>query len=254
VIPVFVLSDFGLRDTYTGQMKASFLSRCREASFIDLTNSIAPGDIAAAAFHLMVSSPWLPQGAGVLAVVDPGVGTSRRAVLCRRRGVLYCGPDNGLLGWIGAEEAWELPAAPQTASSTFHGRDVFAAWLARALSEPAILKSLDRIDPSSLKALEKPAAEDLGNGLRTRVASVDSYGNCILWIPPACMDGRTPVAAEGPNGRFPLTPGTTYEGNGLLLLAGSSGLLELAVAGGSAAELTGALPGDEIIVSTERSN
>jgi S-adenosylmethionine hydrolase len=83
---VFVLSDFGCRDTYAGQMKAALIREMGDAShvsIIDLTNSIPPGDIQNGAFNLMVSVPNLPAGSGVLAVVDPGVGTSRRVLLAK---------------------------------------------------------------------------------------------------------------------------------------------------------------------------
>jgi len=251
VTTVFVLTDFGLSDTYCGQMKAAFLSVLPDTAFVDLTASVRPGDIAGGAFHLMVSSPWIPAGAGVLAVVDPGVGTARRGLLCRRSGVLYSGPDNGLLGWVGAGEFRELPAPPAGSSATFHGRDVFAPWLARAMKDPAVVSSLPQVDPATIEVLDRPAPSREGRFLSAVVASVDSFGNCILWLSRSHLEGVRPISAATPAGVFPVDTARAYDRPGLLLLPGGSGLLELAVAGGSAADLTGLGPGDGITLELE---
>jgi S-adenosylmethionine hydrolase len=250
---VFVLTDFGLTGTYCGQMKASLLAHLRDAAFVDLSNTIPPGDVASGAFHLRVAAPWIPAGSGVLAVVDPGVGTSRRAVLVRSAGSLFCGPDNGLLGWIDAAEAWLLPDPPAGASPTFHGRDLFAPELARALADPDRISSrLARTEASSLTRLRMPEPVDYGASIRTSVACIDSFGNCILWLSAADLGGRLPVSAETGRGRMTIRPGRTYDAEGLLLLEGSSGHLELAVPGGSASGITGLSAGDDVLLYLEK--
>lgn len=249
---VFVLSDFGTRDTYSGQMKAALIrDLCGEVCIVDLSEGVPPGDIRAGAFDLMVSMPALPPGCGVLAVVDPGVGTSRRIVLADCSGRTVACPDNGLLSWVDVDGAWELPA-PEKSSSTFQGRDCLAPALARALLDGSWKETLPPVDPSTLVRMPRgrPTA---GEGfLDVPVAHVDGFGNCILWLTWDDLDGRRPLSIRNPRGSsFNLSPAETYgpARPGLLLLEGSCGLLEIALSGGSAAFFTGLAEGDTVIMS-----
>jgi S-adenosylmethionine hydrolase len=94
---VALLSDFGTRDGYVGAMKGVLLSRCAGARIVDVTHEIPPGDVTAGAFALAQAAEWFPPGSVFLCVVDPGVGSQRRAIACAIGPRLYVAPDNGLL-------------------------------------------------------------------------------------------------------------------------------------------------------------
>jgi hypothetical protein len=238
---VFVLSDFGCRDTYSGQMKAALLAELGPACLVDLTPGVPPGDIRAGAFHLMVSIPHLAPGTGVLAVVDPGVGTSRRLILADSGGVLIAAPDNGLLGWVRLDSVREIPSG-HPESMTFHGRDVIAPALGRALREPGWAASLPAVDPSTVVVLPQGGHRLSDDRMETSVAHVDVFGNCILWLRRGDLGGRIPSEVINTRGSsFLVRSADTYgpAGPGLLLIEGSSGMMELALSGGSAAYLAG---------------
>lgn len=224
---VFVLSDFGCRDTYCGQMKAALLKGLDGAvNIIDLSNAIPPGDIRSGAFNLMVSMPGLPSGSGILAVVDPGVGTSRRALAAYCEGRMVVCPDNGLLSWVELDRVYELPETDTKRGSTFHGRDFFAPALARALADPAWVGSLAGVDPRDIVRLQAGSPNCSGGNVEVPVAHVDCFGNCILWLRWSDLGGREPIALRNPRGSsFTLRSTDTYgpARPGLLLLEGAAG-------------------------------
>src|SRR6266508_3253908 len=125
-------SDFGHEDWLVGVVHGVLRGLCPEAPVVDLAHAIPPGNIQRAAFVLEAAAPDFPAGTVHLAVVDPGVGTTRRALAARARGQLFVGPDNGILEWALSDpeaevrsltdETWFRPPV----SRTFHGRDVFA--------------------------------------------------------------------------------------------------------------------------------
>ncbi len=130
---IALLTDFGLQDTYVGVMKGVMLDICPEARLIDLTHAIRPQDVRQAALALLDSYRYLPRRTVFLVVVDPGVGSTRRAIAVDAGPYWFVGPDNGVLSYalreIGEWEAFELTNdrywLPDS-SNTFHGRDIFA--------------------------------------------------------------------------------------------------------------------------------
>jgi len=165
--------------------------------------------------------------------------------------VIAC-PDNGLLSWVGTERAFALPMPGQPCSQTFHGRDIFAPALARALSDGAWMETLEPVDPDTLVRFPKGSASVRGGVLDVPIARVDGFGNCILWLTWEDLGGREPVALRNPRGSsFTLRPADTYgpARPGLLLLEGSCGLLEVALSGGSASFFTGLAEGDTVALS-----
>jgi hypothetical protein len=98
--PIFFLTDFGLTDTYVGIVKAVILGIAPAAQIVDLTHDVPPQDVRAGAFALLTAAPYLPADAIVLAIVDPGVGTTRRPIAVQAGGRTFFGPDNGLLSWV----------------------------------------------------------------------------------------------------------------------------------------------------------
>jgi S-adenosylmethionine hydrolase len=182
------LSDFGLRDDFVGTCHGVIARIAPEATIIDITHGIEPQRILQGALVLANTIPYMPEGVH-LAVVDPGVGSDRRALALRdASGRVYVGPDNGLLvpaaeklGGVAA--AWELTSAQymlDRISRTFHGRDVFAP-MAAHLSvgiDPAELGP--EIDAATLVRLELPEPEIGGTRIGATVLYVDRYGNVQL--------------------------------------------------------------------------
>ena len=182
------LTDFGLEDDFVGTCHGVIARIAPDARVIDITHGIEPQQVLQGALVLAHTLPYMPVGIH-LAVVDPGVGTGRRAVCLRGvDGRLYVGPDNGLLVPVagrlgGVAEGWELAEAAyrlEPVSYTFHGRDIFApaaAHLARGL-DPARLGP--PIDPQTLVRLDLPEPVAGSDLLRAHVLIVDRFGNVKL--------------------------------------------------------------------------
>lgn len=248
---IALLTDFGLADPYVGQMKSVLLSAAPGVPLVDVSHGVAMGDVAQASFFLAATLPWLPPGAVVAAVVDPGVGTARRVVVVTVASRLVVAPDNGLvtLALASGEGYRAFDATPRVApaSATFHGRDVFAPLAARlAMGEaPSALGYV--LPPDELTILPGLAAERQGDWVTARVLSVDGFGN----VATSCDVARFGCGCARPELRAPvarkLAAVVTYADIGpgeVGLLAGSQGYLELAMRGGSAAAALGLARGD----------
>ncbi|MBD3370805.1 hypothetical protein GF402_10655 [Candidatus Fermentibacteria bacterium] len=251
-LPIFLLSDFGDSDTYVGQMKSVLVEATGGSSrMIDLTHRICSGEVEEAAFHVSRCLPHLPPRSVLLAVVDPGVGTDRRAICCRCGGRLMVGPDNGLFGWVSLDGAAELPSAEKSSSSTFHGRDLFAPSAARLAIEPEWFDRLREIPLTELVRLERSMPRRSEETVEASVAHVDGFGNVVLWLESEDVKGLRIRAVRLPNGgRKTVRRVETYglETEDLLLLQGSQGLMELALSGDSAARTTELTRGDRLVL------
>lgn len=247
---VTLLTDFGSLDTYVGQVKAAILSVAPETVLVDLTHAVPPQDIASGAFLLASAVEAFAAGTVHLAVVDPGVGSDRRAVAVQStRGDRLVGPDNGLL-WPaierlgGVRRAVELREPrfwrPQPASVTFHGRDIFgpvAGHLARGVDMSPLGPAI-----SNLERLELPrATEDRG-----QVLYVDTYGNLITNFPSPDALLTTASLRVGACEAHPAPHYAAAPRGALLVVPGSAGWLEIAVRDGSAAQVTGATRGTPV--------
>jgi len=251
---VTLTSDFGTADGYAGAVKGVILSMTRDVSVVDLSHDIPPGDVAAAAWCLRVAAPEFPRGTVHWAVVDPGVGTSRRPVVVSRAGHLFVGPDNGIFALVPGETAgaWAIDPARVAAgrlSATFHGRDVFA---------PAAARLASGEDPDSLGTAVEPAGlasigVDMGwseeeGVIRGRIVHVDRFGNLVTSI-PASLLGRARLSGGSAGGRPVLAPAASYEAipaGGAAFIEGSAGLVEISVRDASAAVALGLAVGDEV--------
>jgi S-adenosylmethionine hydrolase len=182
---ITLLTDFGEQDHYVAAMKGVILGICPAANIIDITHQVPPFQIASGAYTLAQAAPAFPSGTVHLAVVDPGVGSARRAIAARARGHLYVGPDNGLLAM--ALDTASKPAVFEIAneklfrhpvSNTFHGRDVFApvaAHLAAGLTLSRVGSRLtDWQNPAFLKPQKSGPKEWTG-----QVLSIDHFGNLV---------------------------------------------------------------------------
>ena len=182
------LTDFGVTDDLVGTCHGVMKRIAPDAEIIDITHGIAPQQVLQGALVLRNTLPYMPEGVH-LAVVDPGVGTERKAIALRSGdGRLFVGPDNGLLvpageKMGGIEEAWELTEAEYRLaplSRTFHGRDVFApaaAFLAGGLPPAELGPSLE---PSALTRLDVPVPQLSAGGIVAHVLIVDRFGNVQL--------------------------------------------------------------------------
>ncbi len=192
---VFFLTDYGLADEFAGVVRASVLRHVPGVPIIDLTHGVTPFDVREGALALVRAVPHLGPGV-VLAVVDPGVGTQRRAVAMSVRSTVadgphhFVGPDNGLLPWAvdvagGVECAVALPRhSRRDPGVTFDGRDVFAPAAARLWQGTALTELGDEIDPTSLERLTPPRLSVSPGALETEVQWVDRFGNVQLSAGP----------------------------------------------------------------------
>lgn len=232
---VTVTSDFGIGSPYVSAMKAAVLAACPEAVLVDVSHSVPAFDLRAAAFVLWAGTRNFPPGAVHLAVVDPGVGTERRAVAFELGGARYVGPDNGLFTRVLEESEAAAPAVslrrPEGAAPTFEGRDVLAP-AAGALAAGRPLAGLG--DP--VEGLVR--LPDRGHS----VLWVDHFGNLVTSLrPPVGGVGIGPAAIT----RSARTFGEAPTG-ALFHYVGSMGLVEVAVREGRADELLGAGPGTAV--------
>lgn len=249
---LFLISDFGTSDTYVAQMKAVILSQCScSVAIVDLTHDVKAGSVREGAFHLSVSRNCIPAGSVVLAVIDPGVGTARRGVVCEVDGAFYIGPDNGLFGLLPITRSWLLPDPQPGSSRTFHGRDVFAPACARLITDPGWVEFLEPVCREDLipSEIEIPVLVD--DGLQVTIAHIDNFGNIILWLPASSE--FHPAFLQLPGGRIePVTEVETYSDHpGILFLRGSQNLMEIAVSCGSSSDLLGVSIGDMITLIKE---
>jgi S-adenosylmethionine hydrolase len=240
-----LLTDFGLHDHYVGAMKAVILGICPDATIFDITHDIAPQDILAGALELQAVVPVLPAAAIVVAVVDPGVGSSRRGVAVECGGVRFVGPDNGLIelatrnrAEVTAVELTNQAFARDTISRTFEGRDRFApaaAWLAAGVPLADLGPAIDR-----LVAIDVPVAVAGATTIDGVVLRVDRFGNLITNITRHALErlGGEPSVRIG-SAEIDRVSATYAEAapGALCALVGSAERLEIAVNGGSAADV-----------------
>ncbi len=244
---VTFLSDYGLADDFVGVCHGVIARIAPGARVIDVAHGIARHDVRTGALVLRRALPYLPAGVH-LAVVDPGVGTRRRAIAvrCRTEDRQLVGPDNGLLapaaqslgGIAEAVDVGRSPVRLDPVSATFHGRDLFAP-VAAHLALGAPLGALgEPLDPAELKVLELPHARIGPAGVVAHVLGADGYGNVTLDVEPvqlasAGLTEGGAVTAGGRRARF-ATTFADVDGDELLLYVDAYGAVALALNGGSA--------------------
>ena len=244
---IALLTDFGLRDHYVAAMKGVMLGICPDATFVDISHEIAPQDILAGALELEAVVAYLPPGTVVVAVVDPGVGTSRLGVAVEAGALRLVGPDNGLLSRAATAlstrriVALSNPAyARASVSRTFEGRDRFApaaAWLASGVA-------LEELGPPVERLIECVVSEASvsANGIDGIVVRIDHYGNLITNVPQGMLAGLHGLLTVRIAGVSIRGISQTYADGApgtVCALVGSTERLEVALRGGSAAEVLG---------------
>lgn len=265
--PITFLSDYGAVDEFAGVCRAVIARIAPDAAVIDLSHGIRRHDVGQGAAVLANAVGFAPPGVH-LAVVDPGVGTPRRAVaVAAADGDRYfVGPDNGLLSLAlarfgGAGAAVDLADSPvrlEPVSATFHGRDLFAPAAAHlALGEP--LERLgDRIDPTTLITIDRGEAEvEPGRSLEAQVGHIDAFGNLALIATAADADdaGLEPgarVRVRAPRRSDEAVYALTFadaDAGEMVLLVDSARSLALAVNRGDAARRLELEPGERVVLS-----
>jgi len=270
---ITLTTDLGLTDAYVAAMKGVILGINPEAKLVDISHTIKPQNISQAAFVLSTAYQFFPQKTIHVVVVDPGVGTERRAIILRTPSADFVAPDNGVLSYViqqfstkPAEDIvnaqqielkpemeavalteprfWRSPVSP-----TFHGRDVFAPVAALlSLGFPPIDFG-EAITSVLMLPLPRPY-QALDGLLVGHILHIDSFGNLITDIKSDDLP-QTDWSMTTKVGEHLISElSHTYaEGRGLLAIIGSSGYLEVSLKGGSASALLDAKVGDEVRIS-----
>jgi S-adenosylmethionine hydrolase len=249
---VTLLTDFGVTDPFVGVMKGVLLKEQRSLEVIDLTHGIAPGAIAAGAFWLERSYRYFPAGTVHCAVVDPGVGSARAAMVVSAEHHYFVGPDNGLLAEVTLKAAHVEARAIDLvrhglsgASSTFHGRDVFAVIAGRLAAQKLAFAEVGELQhlqvPSPI-----PGVVSEGDGFVGTLLTSDRFGNLITSLrasevlPGAGHAFRVQLAGQMLRSVRTFSDARPGE---LVALVGSFGDIEIAVRDGSALERLAPTPG-----------
>lgn len=259
---VTLTTDFGQDDPYVAAMKGVILGINPEATIVDICHTVGPQDIRKAAFVLGESHPCFPEGTIHVVVVDPGVGSDRRAVVLSTPAACFVAPDNGVLTCALGESAgngvrrlgpsqkahaltnqqfWRQPV-----SATFHGRDIFAPVAAHLSLGIPPDRFGDRLDSLIAIPFSRPRQRPDG-ALTGHVLHIDRFGNLITDVAAADLpQGPLDIKIRGQT--ISGLSRTYAEARGLLALIGSSGRLEVSLRDGSARDLLGATAGDDVRV------
>ena len=276
--PIVFLTDFGNTDPYTGIMKGIISRIAPQASLIDLTNAIPPGDIQKGAMVLWQSITSFPEGSIFLCVIDPGVGSSRKGIVMQTRQYLFVGPDNGLFSFITDTQTstWEL-ANPKyqntTLSHTFHGRDLFApaaAYLWNGVSPSDFGTPVSTPVTLPRPCLQMKACKEI----KGEILYFDHFGNAITSIGVFeeehvtlnfrdWLDGKQQCSILKSTCKLHVRSNTKLSlastfsdipDEQCAMIIGSSGLIEIVANQDSARELLGLERGEEIILTCEPAN
>ena len=237
--PIFLFTDFGYAGPYVGQMTAAILARRPDARVINLMHDAPRMRPDLAAYLLGACCRALPQGSIVVAVVDPGVGGERDALLVETAGLALVGPDNGLLSRVsGIERVQRIDWRPSVLSSSFHGRDLFAP-------AAAMIAAGEELRRSSL-----PAADMLGADWPAELAQlvyVDGFGNLMTGLFGENLPNNSLLRVSGRAVRYAETFCRVAPGE-LFWYVNSLGLVEIAAREASAADALPLALGDKILL------
>lgn len=258
--PVITLTtDFGLRDPYVAAMKGVILGIAPQATIVDLSHEIEPQDVREGALALAAAWSYFPPGTVHVAVVDPGVGTARRAVAIHFEQGWFVGPDNGifypsllaqraverdngtlhvLAGELTNERYQRIPV-----SGTFHGRDIFAPAAAHLLRGARLEDFGPQVAQITTTLL--PSLVRRGDTLQGSIVHIDRFGNAITNLTPSDLPDSPRIIA-GDAILYGLAP--DYQADVLVALEGSTGFVEIAARNASAAGQLDLHVGDRIIV------
>lgn len=269
---ITLTTDFGTGDAYVASMKGVILTINPEAVIVDICHTIEPQNILQAAFILSTAYQYFPTGTIHLAVVDPGVGSQRKAILLKTPTAFFLAPDNGVLSYImdetdkkTAKPATQIAAKPESiklgagleavaitnqdfwhkpVSATFHGRDIFAPVAAHLSLGVPLHKFGDSLSHVHVFPIPRPYNNDRGS-LIGRVLHIDNFGNLITNIRSSDLPAEEITMTSGKQQIQGISQ-FYAEAEGLAAIIGSSGYLEISLKNGNAADLLGVKLGDEI--------
>ena len=251
--PIALLTDFGHADHYVGVLHAVIEREAPGAVRIDLGHGLRAGDIWDACFQLRCAWSHLPADCVVMAVVDPGVGTGRRAVAVAVGSRSLVAPDNGIASAIPTARAavvldWRRMGLAEP-SKTFHGRDLFAPAAARLACGADSRDFGEEIETNTLVTCPLPDPVITSPEINAVILHVDGFGNLVTNVRGEDLGNPTTASwGEGRASRRVATYGEA-QADEVVLIEGSAGYLELAVNCGSAAEATGLERGDAVVFS-----
>ena len=261
-MPILTLTtDFGTKDGFVGTLKGVIWSICPNVQIADISHEISAQNVLEGALALWRAYPFFPEGTIHLAVVDPGVGTSRRPIAVHLGGHSFVGPDNGLFTPMyedAEKKGWRLDIVHltnkkyflQDISHTFHGRDIFAP-VAAHLVNGVPLADLGPVIADPVR-LSMPKPEKTVDGWRAHVIVVDVFGNCTTDLPAESLAELTNVIFRL-RGREVIGLVASYgqeQPGQLVALVDSENYVEIAIVNGSAAKTLGAQVGDMVEVVT----
>ncbi|MDD5313018.1 MAG: SAM-dependent chlorinase/fluorinase [Dehalococcoidia bacterium] len=269
---ITLTTDFGAIDGYVASMKGVILNINPQAVIVDLSHSIEPQFVRQASFILHTSWRFFPEGSIHIAVVDPGVGSHRKAVILKTPSAYFVGPDNGIFSYVlhelaqthvsqnvpsttdlkkrllpeGCEavalsnqEFWRHPV-----SSTFHGRDIFAPAAAHLSMDVSLSEFGESLDSLFAFPIPEPFTDPAGNVVGC-IVHIDRFGNLITNFKKEHVPPKG-AAVEIRNQRISSMNRIYAEGGGLQALIGSNDYLEISIKDGNAASLLGATVGDTL--------
>lgn len=243
-------TDFGLSDSYVAQMKGVILSLCPTATLVDITHKVPVQSVTAGALILQTAIDAFPDGTIHVAVVDPGVGTERRAICVRTDRAFYVLPDNGLVSLVLEKQSFVKAVAldnPQyhraSVCHTFHGRDIFSSVAGYLASGVLIDKLGSPAEALEFFKLPDPAVHP--DHITGEILLVDHFGNLITNIPASQLNKPYMVYCDGMSQPVPVnqTYADVKEGTPVSYI-GSMGMLEIAIRKGNAATVLNRAAGD----------
>jgi S-adenosylmethionine hydrolase len=269
---ITLTTDFGTGDAYVASMKGVILTINPKAVIVDICHSIEPQNVLQAAFILSTGYRYFPEGTIHLAVVDPGVGSQRKAVILKTPKAFFVAPDNGVLSYI-IDELDTAPDRPanhfssdpekrrlgagleavaitnpdfwlKPASNTFHGRDIFAPVAAHLSLGTATHRFGDSLSHVYAFHIPRPSRDNRGS-LTGFVLYIDSFGNLITNIMKDDLPGERTTVAVGKQHIDSISQ-FYAEKEGLAAIIGSSGYLEISLKNGNAAASLNVRVGDKI--------
>jgi len=239
---IAILTDFGTSGSYIGQMRVVIHADAQSIDVVDLFPDLPVCNVRASAYLLPAYTQFLPAGTVCLCVVDPGVGTDRKALALRIDERWFVGPDNGLFSRLirraGKVELFEICWRPRHLSDSFHGRDLFAPVAARLAKGD--IAGLEQIGMGELIMPSWP--EEL-----PEVVYVDHYGNLVTGLRAEAIQKPATLEIEGQRCRYSRTFAEADSGQ-LFWYENSNGLVEIALNQGNAATGSGACIGSPILL------